>query len=489
MTSTKTVTVGQTFELNPVSMAGISSGKGVLSGSATFPNTDGLAVAPSNHSVTIVAERTTGSMKNNGITGNYYTYKVTALKSGTYVITGSASSCISYSSEMESIYWTRYTITKTASGSFTCTLNVVDVTSISIPSNKSLTIGETYRFTPTIYQPGATTTLSWSSSDATVATINSNGELNAIGVGTTIITCTAHNGVSAQSIVTVNPILASSININTSSGEMVSGEQLQLATTVLPANTTNPAVTWSTSNPSVAIVDGNGLVTAVSPGQCNITATTTDGSNLMASCAVNVLSNVLYADNAVGVPSGTLVLPIQLRNASAITGFQFELQLPSGVCVAKNNEGNYVASMSDRSSNQDIMCSQLSNGNYQIIVFSGTSAQLSGNEGAVAYLTLNVDETVAEGSYLIGIKAIELTKTSGEAIHHKDMAAILSVTAATVGDTNGDSKVTVTDAVGIVNYILGRAPSVFITKAADVNGDGDITITDAVNVINIILNK
>ena len=56
------------------------------------------------------------------------------------------------------------------------------------------------------------------------------------------------------------------------------------------------------------------------------------------------------------------------------------------------------------------------------------------------------------------------------------------------GDANGDGKVTITDAVAIVNYILGNPSGNFNINAADVSGDGNITITDAVGVVNIILN-
>ena len=57
------------------------------------------------------------------------------------------------------------------------------------------------------------------------------------------------------------------------------------------------------------------------------------------------------------------------------------------------------------------------------------------------------------------------------------------------GDANGDGSVTITDAVAIVNKILGNASDNFNKAAADVNGDGEITITDAVGVVNIILNN
>ncbi len=57
------------------------------------------------------------------------------------------------------------------------------------------------------------------------------------------------------------------------------------------------------------------------------------------------------------------------------------------------------------------------------------------------------------------------------------------------GDVNGDKKVTITDAVAIVNYILGQPSSDFDIRVADVNNDTKVTITDAVAVVNIILNK
>ena len=63
------------------------------------------------------------------------------------------------------------------------------------------------------------------------------------------------------------------------------------------------------------------------------------------------------------------------------------------------------------------------------------------------------------------------------------------------GDANGDNKVSVPDAVSIVNSILGNRPIDFVEVAANVNDDVDelgnamISITDAVGVVNIILNN
>ena len=57
-----------------------------------------------------------------------------------------------------------------------------------------------------------------------------------------------------------------------------------------------------------------------------------------------------------------------------------------------------------------------------------------------------------------------------------------------LGDANGDGKVTITDAVAVVNYILGSTQGVFIKRAANVDENDDINITDAVGIVNIILN-
>ncbi|MBQ1645380.1 MAG: dockerin type I repeat-containing protein, partial [Prevotella sp.] len=55
-----------------------------------------------------------------------------------------------------------------------------------------------------------------------------------------------------------------------------------------------------------------------------------------------------------------------------------------------------------------------------------------------------------------------------------------------IGDVNNDGFVTITDAIALVNIILGKAEKV---AAADINGDGLVTITDVIALVNIILEK
>ena len=57
----------------------------------------------------------------------------------------------------------------------------------------------------------------------------------------------------------------------------------------------------------------------------------------------------------------------------------------------------------------------------------------------------------------------------------------------TIGDVNGDGRVSVADAISIINYVLGRTPVSFITEAAYVNDDSVISLGDAVATVDLIL--
>lgn len=560
------MTVGKTTEINPYTDCAIATSKAMgplpiqkgntwVNGEDAYLLSDysAFAVSPVKHSGHV----------SYATTYYYYSYKLTPTKTGTFTF-------YQRLDWVEGKYGAGGTSHET---DVTYNITVVDVTKITIPSTLSLKVGETYTFSPVITDSRATTTLTWNSSNTSVATI-ANGKLTAKAIGTTVITCTADNGVSARCTVTVNPILATSISLNqqalnlnigsgskltatvlpanttnktvkwastnstvatvdqtgqvtgmaegtaiisatTSDGsnlsttctvtvkpilvtsitlsqtalELTKDETATLQATVLPANATNSQITWNSSNTAVATVSQSGLVTPVGAGSCVVTVAAVDASNVSATCQVTVLGDLLYINDAVSVPSGQMTLPVYLKNQSSITGLQFELQLPEGVTVATNTNGQVLATVSERVADHTITGSKISNGNYQFVVFSPGSKALTGNEGAVAYVTLDIDDDMAIGEYQMTIKEIELTKTNGEASHHKDMTAMLKLTSVTMGDTNGDGKVTVTDAVGVVNHILERNPPVFIPKAADVNNDGSISISDAVSIINIILNQ
>ena len=159
-------------------------------------------------------------------------------------------------------------------------------------SEVEMILGETFLLTATVLPEDATNkSLKWKSSNETIAKVNENGFVTAINVGEVIITATTIDGtnLSASCKVTVVPSFAQSISLDKIDILLRESETATLVVTVLPKTTSNKCVEWSSSDETVAVVDENGVVTAIALGEAVITATTTDGTDLSASCQVTVV--------------------------------------------------------------------------------------------------------------------------------------------------------------------------------------------------------
>ena len=87
------------------------------------------------------------------------------------------------------------------------------------------------------------------------------------------------------------------IEVTPTEVEAEEGSEVQLSEVVLPEEATNKEVAWSSSNESVATVDNNGLVSIHKEGEATITATTTDGSNLSATCVIKAFSGIVEVES------------------------------------------------------------------------------------------------------------------------------------------------------------------------------------------------
>ena len=156
---------------------------------------------------------------------------------------------------------------------------VVDRIEVRPPSATLISVGETEQLTATIYDPntdvipGATVT--WTSSDPSVVTVNGNGLVKAVARGSATITATSGN-VSGEASITVE-LPPERVEVDPSSAMLTSVGATQLLTaTVYDTNDdiiTDAPVAWTSDNPSVATVNRNGLVTAIGGGDATITAT------------------------------------------------------------------------------------------------------------------------------------------------------------------------------------------------------------------------
>ena len=167
----------------------------------------------------------------------------------------------------------------------------VEPISIVLPNyTENIKVGESITLVPTIAPSNATTTLTWTSSNTSVATVSQSGVVKGISVGESKITVTTSNGKSAYCYVKVaeDVVYVSNISLNSTSITLNAGETKQLTATISPSNATDKSVSWSSSNSSVAQVSSSGLVTAKSAGSATITCKASDGSGTKVTCSVTV---------------------------------------------------------------------------------------------------------------------------------------------------------------------------------------------------------
>ena len=86
----------------------------------------------------------------------------------------------------------------------------------------------------------------------------------------------------------IDPTKVTSVEVNPTSLDLYRGETASLGAKVLPLTASDRTVSWSSSNPSVATVDENGVVTAIAAGNATVTATANGDNTKKATCAVTV---------------------------------------------------------------------------------------------------------------------------------------------------------------------------------------------------------
>ena len=113
--------------------------------------------------------------------------------------------------------------------------------------------------------------------------------------------------------------MATSISLYFTNLRLKVGQKIHNYATVLPENTEDKRVTWSSSDPTVASVDNNGLITALKVGVAFITATTVDGSNLSATGKVTVTTSPgdVSGDGTISIKDVTDLINILLTDGEA----------------------------------------------------------------------------------------------------------------------------------------------------------------------------
>ena len=222
------------------------------------------------------------------------------------------------------------TITATSegtSGTSSITVSTTPVASVTVtPASASVQVDATVQLTATPKDgngnPLTGRTVTWQTSNATVATVDANGLVTGKAAGGPVTITATSEGKSGTSAITVTPIPVASVTVTPSAATIHVGDLQQLTATPRDANgnpLTGRTVTWQSGNSTVASVDGNGLVTGRAAGGPVTIQATSEGKGGTASVSVT-LAAVASVDVAPSSPTiqvnGTIQLTATPKDAS-----------------------------------------------------------------------------------------------------------------------------------------------------------------------------
>ena len=209
---------------------------------------------------------------------------------------------------------------------------------------------------------------------------------------------------------------------------------------------------------------------------------------------ISELDNTIYIESVEGYTGRQLTLSVKMKNTVEAEGFQFDLYLPDGVTFAKDTNNRPIASLSTArttaAKTNSFSAAIQSNGVLRVIAASTNGSVISGTDGEVAKVIVNISNEIDEGDYSLILKNIAISEHNSSGSYNVDyVKSTLTITTAPyiLGDANGDGNVNVSDFTAIAHHILGNTPSVFSIGAADANQDGIVNVADLTAVAHLIL--
>jgi len=202
----------------------------------------------------------------------------------------------------------------------TCVVTVTeDATGIELNySSYRLGKGDKVMLKAKVLPEFASQSVKWVSSNPEVATVNSKGKVEGISYGYATITAITKDGTELEAsceIEVVKPVTR--VELDKGYLSMMTGESKKLKATISPKNATYNTIKWTSSDDSIAIVDENGVVTAIKEGKVDITAAAEDGSGKKAVCIVNIRAGV-PATGITAMEKKITMVPGESRTVKAV---------------------------------------------------------------------------------------------------------------------------------------------------------------------------
>lgn len=227
---------------------------------------------------------------------------------------------------------------------------------------------------------GADTTITWSSSNENIATVE-NGTVTGVSVGEATITakCGSFQKTCVVTVIDSTPVLVTEIILSNNNKNLVKDSSFELSATINPSNATNKEIVWTTSSNAIASIssESGSSITVTAKGNvgqtATITATANDGSDVKATCIVTIIDAVVLTRVELS-PSSTSIPYMSEFNSEIFT-------------LTAYYSGGSNAIVTPTSTNYDIDTSKL-----------GVQTVSATYEDKIAYASIFVTNQGAEGN-------------------------------------------------------------------------------------------
>lgn len=209
---------------------------------------------------------------------------------------------------------------------------------------------ESFAVNPIVYPLDASEVFTWASSDDNIATVDEFGLVTAHTDGEAIITATTTDGTNLTAICNVivkKLVPVESISFEQSNYKVTIGQKVNLIAKIVPTNASYTSLNYVSSDKTIATVSDKGEIHGVNIGKCTITAMSADGTNVKATCEVEVLpvyitSLTINSDKTQIVEGETMQLTISYEPENAtISEVLWETSDPTLASI--NEEGALTA--------------------------------------------------------------------------------------------------------------------------------------------------
>ncbi|MEP6779736.1 MAG: Ig-like domain-containing protein, partial [Gemmatimonadaceae bacterium] len=303
------------------------------------------------------------------------------------------------------------------------------------PSSANMSISTTQQFTPTVVvESNEVSTITWSSSAPSIATVNQSGLVTSVAFGTTTITATSVADATLKGTATVNVVpVVRAIAIATPPNPVFLGQVQQLTATVTADAGLVTTANWTSSNSSVATISSSGVVTGVAVGTTTITAAATADPSKTASVAITIASRPI----SITIAPATLALIAGTNSTLVAT-----VNADPGVnkAITWSSSSNAIASV-----NSNGVVTGITNGNATITATSvadpsktGTASVSVGARLASSWVTSGLNGPMIENivsTYAISNANVYTVNARGDVFHFDGSFWTRSIQGSTYGTT------------------------------------------------------